>query len=86
MEQNYDKEAVKELLSWAQDVLDNKRYPSGRFQVNKSVAILDCGKYLESMMSMISHNWENPTFHPTIDQLRSFREKLAELETGKREE
>lgn len=76
MEQNYDKEAVKELLSWAQDVLDNKRYPSGRFQVNKSVAVLDCGKYLDSMMSMISYNWENPTFHPTIDQLRSFQSKL----------
>lgn len=83
MEQNYDNEAVKELLSWAQDVLDNKRYPSGRFQVNKSAAILDCGKYLDSMISMISHNWKNTTFHPTIDQFRAFREKLAELETGK---
>lgn len=47
MEQNYDNEAVKELLSWAQVVFDNKRYPSGRFQVNKSAAILDCGKYLD---------------------------------------
>lgn len=47
MEQNYDNEAVKELLSWAQVVFDNKRYPSGRFQVNKSAAILDCRKYLD---------------------------------------
>ena len=83
MEQNYDNEAVKELLSRVGKKVYNPRYPSGRFQVNKSAAILDCGKYLDSMISMISHNWENTTFHPTIDQFRAFREKLAELETGK---
>ena len=31
--------------------------------------------YLESLVAMIGRNWENPTFHPTIDQLWEFREK-----------
>lgn len=34
---------------------------------------------------MISHNWENPTFYPTIDQLRTFRVKVTELEVVKTE-
>lgn len=78
-EQSYDEEAVQELLSWAQETLKNKVYPQGRFQVNKSTTILDCGKYLESMIAVISRNWENPTFHPTIGQLREFRKKIEEV-------
>lgn len=44
--------------------------------MNKCAKILDCVKYLEAMVAMISKNWENPTFHPTIDQLREFRTKI----------
>lgn len=75
-EKKYDHESVNELLTWAKEVLDNKRYPSGEFQFDKSAKILNCANYLDSMISMISKNWENPTFYPTIDQLRLFREKI----------
>ena len=72
-EQNYTHESVQELLSWARETLKNKSYPAGKFPLNKSTSILDCGKFLESMISMIDRNWENPTFYPTIDHLREFR-------------
>ncbi|MBV4308799.1 hypothetical protein NE636_02475 [Bacteroides thetaiotaomicron] len=75
-ENKNDQEAVQELLAWAQETLNNKAYPAGEYQVNKSTKILDCAKYLDSMISVISKNWENPTFHPTIDQLREFRTKI----------
>lgn len=79
MEQNkYDQESIRELLLWAQETLSNKTYPTGAYQLNKSTKILDCAKYLDSMISMISKNWENPTFYPTIDQLREFRTKIEE--------
>ena len=29
----------------------------------------------EKYQVMISKNWENPTFHPTIEQLWEYREK-----------
>lgn len=54
MEKKYDNEAVKELLDWAQKTLDNKKYPSGRFEINTSATIIDCGVFLKSMISMIS--------------------------------
>ncbi len=76
MERNYDNESVQELLAWAQNILKDKFYPEGRYKLNKSTTILDCGKYLESMISMINRNWENHTFYPAIDQLREFRFKI----------
>lgn len=76
MEEKYTSESVHELLSWARKTLENKDYPEGKYQLNKATTVLDCGKYLESMTSMIEKNWENPTFYPTIDQLLIFREKI----------
>lgn len=79
MEKNkYDFESINELLTWAKETLNNKVYPKGKYQLNKSTKIIDCAKYLEAMISMISNNWENPTFYPTIDQLREFRSKIEE--------
>lgn len=81
MENNYDYDSVQELLTWAKETLKNKTYPQGEFQINKATKVLDCGSYLSSMVQMISRNWENPTFYPTINQLREFRiqiEKVAE--------
>lgn len=75
-EKKYDYDSINELLTWAKETLNNKRYPSGEFQLNKCAKILDCGKFLDSMIAVISRNWENPTFYPTIDQLRTFREKI----------
>ena len=75
-ENKYNHDSVNELLTWSKDVLDNKKYPTGEFQLDKCAKILDCGKYLDSMISVISRNWENPTFHPSIDQLRLFKEKI----------
>lgn len=49
---------------------------AGEFQLDKCAKILDCGKYLDSMIAVISRNWENPTFYPTVEQLRTFREKI----------
>ena len=78
-ENKNDQEAVQELLTWAQETLNNKAYPAGEYQGNKSTKILDCAKYLDSMISVISKNWENPTFYPTIDQLREFKTKIEEV-------
>lgn len=76
MENNYDYDSVQELLTWAKETLKNKTYPQGEFQINKATKALDCGSYLSSMIQMISRNWENSTFYPTVDQLRFFRDKL----------
>lgn len=78
-ENKNDQDSVQELLAWAQGTLNDKTYPAGEYQVNKSTKILDCAKYLDSMISMVSKNWENPTFYPTIDQLREFRSKIEEV-------
>lgn len=75
-EQKYDHDSINELLTWAKETLNNKRYPQEGFQLDKCARISDCGKYLDSMILVISKNWENPTFYPTIDQLRLFREKI----------
>lgn len=77
-ENKYDHDSINELLTWAKETLDNKRYPAGEFHLNACARILDCGKYLDSMIAVISKNWENPTFYPTIDQLRLFRDKIGE--------
>lgn len=78
-EKKYDHESINELLTWAKEMLNNKRYPAGEFQLDKCAKILDCGKYLDSMIAVISRNWENPTFYPTVDQLRLFREKIEKV-------
>lgn len=75
-EKKYDYDSINELLTWAKETLNNKRYPVGEFQLDKCAKILDCGKYLDSMIAVISRNRENPTFYPTVDQLRTFREKI----------
>ena len=75
-EKKYDHDSINELLSWAKETLNNKRYPVGEFQLDKCAKILDCEKYLDSMILVIGKNWENPTFYPTVDQLRLFREKI----------
>lgn len=77
-ESKYDQSSVQELIAWAQGTLKNKQYPQGAYQLNKSTKIIDCGKYLEAMILMISRNWENPTFYPTVDQLREFKTKITE--------
>ena len=72
----YNHDSINELLTRDKESLNNTRYPSGEFQLDKCAKILDCGKYLDSMIAVISRNWENPTFYPTVDQLRLFREKI----------
>lgn len=71
----YDEESVQELLGWAKKMLETKSYPTEKYQVNACTSIIDGKLYLESLISMISKNWENPTFHPTIEQLWEYREK-----------
>ena len=81
MEENkYERDSINELLTWAKETLNNKKYPSGEFQLDKCAKIFDCGKYLDSMILVIGKNWENPTFYPTIDQLRLFRTKIEKGE------
>ena len=60
----YDNEAVQELLNWAKKMIETKNYPTERYQVNKCTAIIDGKSYLESLIAMISRNWENQTFIP----------------------
>ena len=57
----YDEESVQELLGWAQKMLETKNYPTEKYQVNACTSIIDGKLYLESLISMISKNWENPT-------------------------
>lgn len=76
MAHNYGYESVQELLAWAKDMLENKTYPASPYQLSKCINILDCEYFIESHIATISKHWENPTFHPTIDHLREFREKI----------
>ena len=73
MAETYNQESVQEILSWAQKILENKAYPKGNIQLNKSTKILDCRSFLSTMIQMVSKNWENPTFNTAIDQLREFK-------------
>ena len=73
MAETYNQESVQEILSWAQKILENKAYPKGNIQLNKSTKILDCGSFLSTMIQMVSKKWENPTFNTAIDQLREFK-------------
>ncbi|WP_394367456.1 DUF6965 family protein [Bacteroides faecis] len=41
--------------------------------------VIDCKSHIEAMIQMISKNWENPTFYPTIDMFQKFRAKLEEI-------
>ena len=54
----YDNEAVQELLNWAKKMLETKNYPTERYQVNQCTTIIDGQSYLESLIAMISRNWE----------------------------
>ena len=77
-EHKYDHDSVQELLTWAKETLKNHAYPQGEFLINKATKVLDCASYLSSMIQMISRNWENPTFYPTVDQLREFKAKVEQ--------
>ena len=70
----YDSESVQELLEWAKKMLETKNYPTGEYPIDKCTVIIDCKLFLESLIAMISRNWENPTFHSTIEQLWKYRE------------
>ena len=52
----------------------------GKKVTHRHTTIIDGKSYLESLIAMISRNWENPTFHPTIEQLWEFREKWENKE------
>ncbi|GAE84288.1 DUF6965 family protein [Bacteroides reticulotermitis] len=82
---SYDEESVKGLLDWAQDLLDSQKYPTGKFTMNKCTVILDCKHFLVSMIAMITRNWENPTFHPTIEELWEFRKQYESIGTNPEE-
>lgn len=74
MAYNYD--SVQELLSWARNMLQDRSYPPAPYFLSRSIKILDCAQFLESLISIISSHWENPTFHPAINQLQEFRGKV----------
>lgn len=70
-----DNESVQELLSWARKMLETNNYPTGKYQIDQCTTIMDGKQYLETLIVMIVRNMDNPTFHPTIEQLWRFREK-----------
>ena len=72
VQHTYDEESVQELLGWAKKMIETKNYPTEKYQVNACTSIIDSKLYLESLISMISKNWENPTFHPTIETATIF--------------
>ena len=63
--------------------IGQKKWLKLRFKINKCTTIIDGKHYLETLIAMISRNWENPTFHPTIEQLWEFREKWENREAHK---
>lgn len=65
-ENKYDQESIRELLTWAQNTLNNKTYPEGELVLDKCIKVIDCKSHIEAMIQMISKNWENPTFYPTM--------------------
>lgn len=71
----YENESVQELLVWAKKMLETKNYPTEKYHINKCTTIIDGKLYLEALIAVISKNWENPTFHPTIEQLWEYRQK-----------
>lgn len=73
-QRTYDNESVLEILAWANKKLETQNYPTEKFQINECTTILNGKTYLESLISMISRNWENPTFHPTIEHLWEYKE------------
>lgn len=75
VQHTYDSESVQELLNWGKRMLETQNYPTGKYKIDKCTTIINGKLYLESLVTMISRNWENPTFYPTIDQLWAFREK-----------
>lgn len=79
MAHNYDYESVQELLAWAKSTIENKTYPDSPYRLNRAVEIIDCVQYLNSEIATISKHWENPTFHPYIEHLWEFREKISKL-------
>lgn len=79
MEYKYDKESVSELLAWAKSIIESKSYPSGRVKLDKSTSVMDCGFYLNAMVSTIKANWEKPTYRPAINQLCDFRGKMEDV-------
>lgn len=76
----YNNESVQEILAWAKKMLETGNYPTGKFQINQCTTVLDSKKYLESLIAMIARNWENPTFHSTIEQLCEYKEKWESKE------
>lgn len=76
MAHSYDYNSVQGLLSWANNMLENKTYPESPYQLSKCINILNCEYFIESSMATISKHWENPTFHPYIEHLWEFREKI----------
>lgn len=82
MEQHtYDSESVQELLDWAKKMIETKNYPTEKYQIDKCTTIIDGKSYLESLVAMITRNWENSTFHPIIKQLREFRRQWENKES-----
>ena len=71
----YDEESVLDPSISPKKMLETKSYPTEKYQLNSCTSIIDGKLYLESLISMISRNWENPTFYPTIEQLWEYREK-----------
>lgn len=76
----YDNESVQELIGWARKMLETENYPTEKYQINKCTSIINGKLYLESLIAMISRNWENPTFYSTIEQLWEYREKWESRE------
>ncbi|MCM1720766.1 DUF6965 family protein [Bacteroides ovatus] len=74
--EDYNYGSIQDLLDWAKAILERSNYPQGEFPIEEYTQGMDCGHYLESMISTISENWKNPAFYPKIDQLRKFRQIL----------
>ena len=40
-ENKYDQESIRELLTWAQNTLNNKTYPEGGLVLDKCIKVID---------------------------------------------
>jgi hypothetical protein len=51
----YDQESIRELLSWAQDTLNNKTYPEGGLVLDKCIKVIDCKSHIEAMIQIVAY-------------------------------
>ena len=79
MEIKITKELIDELLQWGKERLEKKDYPKEAVQLSVSHRTPNCEIYINAMLHTLTRQWENPLFHPLVEEFYEFREKIQQL-------